>query len=89
VRIFDPSLIPENLTGANMRQINERLPGFSKLLCNRLDEAIGPSGLIIAAQSCVGIEELRPHVNDRHTVLDVNGWPELRSLPSRYEGFLW
>jgi len=89
VRVFDPSLNPENLTGANMRQINERLPGFSKLLCSRLDEAIGPSGLIIVAQSCVGIEELRPHVNDRHTVLDVNGWPELRSLPSKYEGFLW
>lgn len=89
VRIFDPSLIPENLTGANMRQINERLPGFSRLLCNRLDEAIGPSGLIIAAQSCVGIEELRPHVNESHIVLDVNGWPELRSLPSKYEGFLW
>lgn len=89
VRVFDPSLIPENLTGANMRQINERLPGFSKLLCSSLDETIGPSGLIIVSQSCVGIEELRPHVNERHTVLDVNGWPELRSLPSRYEGFLW
>jgi GDP-mannose 6-dehydrogenase len=89
VRVFDPSLIPENLTGANMRQINERLPGFSNLLCSRLEDAIGPSGLIIVSQSCVGIEELRPHVNKGHTVLDVNGWPELRSLPSRYEGFLW
>jgi GDP-mannose 6-dehydrogenase len=89
VRVFDPSLKPENLTGSNMRQINEKLPGFSELLCNRLEDAIGPSGLIIAAQSCVDIEDLRSHVNDDHTVLDVNGWPELRSLPSKYEGFLW
>ena len=89
VRVFDPSLNPDNLTGTNMQQINERLPGFSKLLCSRLDQAISSSGLIIAAQSCVGIDDLRPYVTDRHTVLDVNGWPELRSLPSRYEGFLW
>jgi GDP-mannose 6-dehydrogenase len=89
VRVFDPSLRPENLTGANMQQINERLPGFSQMLCSTLGEAIGSSGLIVAAHPCVSLEELREHVTDRHTILDVNGWSELRSLPAQYEGFLW
>jgi GDP-mannose 6-dehydrogenase len=89
VRVYDPSLKPENLTGANMQQINEKLPGFTELLCSTLREAIGPDGLVVVAHPCVGIDELHRHLTERHIVLDVNGWPELRSLPSRYEGFLW
>ena len=29
------------------------------------------------------------HVTPQHQILDVNGWPELRELPAKYEGFCW
>jgi hypothetical protein len=44
---------------------------------------------VIAAQKCVDIETLKPLLTAEHTVLDVNGWPELRDLPAQYEGFCW
>ena len=50
---------------------------------------LAEAGLVIAAQKCVGIEALRPLITTEHTVLDVNGWPELRDLPGHYEGFCW
>ncbi len=89
VRIYDPALKPEKLTGSNRAQIREKLPGFTDLLCNRLDEAVGPAELVVAAHPCVGIDELRTCITSRHIVLDVNGWPALKELPSRYDGFLW
>jgi GDP-mannose 6-dehydrogenase len=45
--------------------------------------------LIVAAQKCAPLEELKKFVTAKHQVLDVNGWPELRELPCKYEGFCW
>jgi hypothetical protein len=35
------------------------------------------------------VEELQRHIGDRHHVIDINGWPELKALASSYEGFCW
>jgi hypothetical protein len=32
---------------------------------------------------------LAPHITEKHHILDINGWPELASLPCRYEGLCW
>ena len=45
--------------------------------------------LIVAAQKCAGLDELQRFVTGRHHIIDVNGWPELQKLPSKYEGFCW
>jgi GDP-mannose 6-dehydrogenase len=89
VRIFDPQLDLGALVGANKRVIDLKMPHLASLLRTDLDAAVGRRGLLVAAQRCVPVDELRRHLTADHQLLDVNGWPELRSLPCRYEGFCW
>jgi GDP-mannose 6-dehydrogenase len=89
VRIYDPALNLAALVGANKRVIDARMPHLASLLQDDLASAVGRQGLIIAAQPCVPIVELKQLITPRHQVLDVNGWPELRTLPCKYEGFCW
>jgi GDP-mannose 6-dehydrogenase len=89
LRIYDPALNLAALVGSNRRMIDTRLPRLAALLEPDLASALGQQGLVVAAQRCVTVEQLRPFVTPRHRVLDVNGWPELRELPAKYEGFCW
>jgi hypothetical protein len=50
---------------------------------------VGQQGLIVAAQRCASIADLGKVFTSRHRILDVNGWPELRQLAVKYEGFCW
>ena len=87
--IYDPQLNLAKLIGTNKRVIDEKMPHLATLLTGDLDAALGQSGLVIAAQKCIDLETLRPLITTEHTLLDVNGWPELRDLPAHYEGFCW
>jgi GDP-mannose 6-dehydrogenase len=89
LRIYDPALNLAALVGANKRVIDTRMPHLASLLCPDLATALGKRGVVIAAQPCAGIAELRKWVTKDHHVIDVNGWPELRDLPSKYDGFCW
>jgi GDP-mannose 6-dehydrogenase len=89
LRIYDPALNLAALVGSNKRVIDTRMPHLASLLKTDLAEAIGPRSLIVAAQRCASLAELRKLVTPQHRVLDVNGWPELQSLPAKYEGFCW
>jgi GDP-mannose 6-dehydrogenase len=89
VRIYDPALNLSALVGANKRVIDARMPHLASLLRDDLGGAIGQQGLVVAAQPCVPIAELKQYITPAHQVLDVNGWPELRTLPCKYEGFCW
>ena len=87
--IYDPQLNLAKLIGTNKRVIDEKMPHLASLLTSDLAAALGQSGLVIAAQKCIDLETLRPLITTEHTLLDVNGWPELRDLPAHYEGFCW
>ncbi len=87
--IHDPQLNLAKLIGTNKRVIDEKMPHLASLLTGDLAAALGQSGLVIAAQKCIDLETLRPLITAEHTLLDVNGWPELRDLPAHYEGFCW
>ena len=87
--IYDPQLNLAKLIGTNKRVIDEKMPHLATLLTGDLGTALGQSGLVIAAQKCIDLETLRPLITAKHTLLDVNGWPELRDLPAHYEGFCW
>jgi GDP-mannose 6-dehydrogenase len=89
VRIFDPALNLAALVGANKREIDLRMPHLASLLAADLREALGTRGLIVASQKVAPIDQLSAHVTSEHAVLDVNGWPELRTLKSSYAGFCW
>jgi len=89
VRIYDPALNLAGLVGANKRVIDVRMPHLASLLCSDLGTALGNGGLVIAAQQCAAFADLKRCVTRGHHVLDVNGWPELRELPWKYEGLCW
>jgi len=89
LRIYDPALNLAALIGANKRVIDTKMPHLASLLKADLASAIGARGLIVAAQKCAPLADLKKCVTPQHQVFDVNGWPELRELPARYEGFCW
>ncbi len=89
LRIYDPALNLAALVGANKRVIDSKMPHLASLLCPDLKTALGSQGLVVAAQKCAPVADLKQFITSQHHVVDVNGWPELRELPSKYEGFCW
>jgi GDP-mannose 6-dehydrogenase len=89
LRIYDRALNLAALIGANKRVIDAKMPHLACLLKADLASALGQRGLIVAAQRCASLSDLKECVTPQHHVLDVNGWPELRELPAPYEGFCW
>ena len=89
VRIYDPALNLAALVGSNKRVIDTKMPHLASLLKTDLHEALGQQGLVVAAQKCAPIAELKKFITPRHQVLDVNGWAELKQLSAKYEGFCW
>ena len=89
VRIYDPALNLAALVGANKRVIDTKMPHLASLLHPDLKSALARRGLVVIAQKCASIAELKQFVTADHHLVDVNGWPDLRSLPAKYEGFCW
>jgi len=89
VRIFDPQLHLTRIVGSNKRVLETKMPHLASLLRDDLASALGKQGLVLAAQKCATLSELSKFVTPQHHVLDINGWPELRKLPAKYEGFCW
>lgn len=89
LRIYDPALNLASLVGSNKRLIDTRMPHLASVLHQDLKSAMGDKGLVLAAQKCATIEQLSRVLTPAHYVVDINGWPELRTLASRYEGFCW
>jgi hypothetical protein len=59
------------------------LPGSTRKLVNETFADL------VASQKCVDVESLRTVVGAGKRVIDVNGWPELKTLPWSYEGICW
>lgn len=89
LRIYDPALNLSALVGANKRVLDTKMPHLASQLCPDLKTALGTQGMVVVAQKCAPLAELKQFVTAQHQVLDVNGWPELRELSSKYEGFCW
>ncbi|MES2506871.1 MAG: nucleotide sugar dehydrogenase [Verrucomicrobiota bacterium] len=89
LRIYDPSLNLSRLIGANEAEIQRRMPHLASLLREDAREVVEGSDLIIASQKCVKPEDLAAWVTAEKSVIDVNGWRELKALPWSYEGLCW
>ncbi len=89
LRIFDPSINLTRLIGANEAEIQRRMPHLAQLLCESVEEVVRESDVIIASQKCASIESLQSVAVSGKSVIDVNGWTELQTLPWSYEGICW
>lgn len=87
--IYDPSLNLSRLIGRNEAEINRRMPHLASLLRETAEEVVAECDLLVASQKCVSVDELRAVVRTEQSVIDVNGWRELKTLPWKYEGVCW
>jgi GDP-mannose 6-dehydrogenase len=65
------------------------MPHLARLMAASAAEVVSGSEVIVAAQPCTSLDELRGCVRAEQHVIDVNGWQELETLPWRYEGLCW
>jgi GDP-mannose 6-dehydrogenase len=89
VRIHDPLVDVSRLIGANEAEMQRRMPHLARLLVSEASEVVKQSDVIVASQRCADAETLRDAANEGQHLVDVNGWPELRALPWKYEGLCW
>ena len=89
VLLYDPKVKPSALVGANRIQIDRRLPSLDDLLTQDLDKAIAWAETIVVLHRVLDCSRLQCLVRDSQVIVDINGWPELAQLPSRYVGFCW
>ena len=89
LHIYDPQLNLARLIGANANEIQRRMPHLASLLRPSLREVIENSDVVVAAQKCADADELIPVVRMDQSVIDVNGWTELKTMLWKYEGVCW
>ncbi len=89
VRIYDPIVNPERLTGANLRSVQERLPHLGRLL--HADVRVALEGTDVALVSSADPAVIRAlHAAPPRRVIDLNGHlgPDVEGLDG-YEGIGW
>jgi GDP-mannose 6-dehydrogenase len=89
LRVYDPHLNTAELIGSNERLISRTMPHLSRLMATTLAEAVEGAEVIVISQKCALLPELAACLTADQTIIDVNDWRELQSLPSRYLGFCW
>ena len=89
VRIYDPIVNPERLTGSNLRYIENHLPHLGRLLFAAPREALkGCDVAVVATSDRAVVDELR--TSPPAWIFDLNGrlGAEIERLPG-YEGIGW
>jgi GDP-mannose 6-dehydrogenase len=89
VRIFDPVINQLELVGANIAQLSRRIPHLDTILVTDLATAFAGATTVVISHAVISIEDIQQHIMPTATVIDVNGWPALESLPCSYKGFCW
>lgn len=89
VSIYDPQINLSRLIGSNEQQIQARMPHLAQLLKQDAKEVIENCEVLVVSQKCVSESIFRASVRAEHTIIDVNGWDILKTLPSRYDGLCW
>jgi GDP-mannose 6-dehydrogenase len=89
LHIYDPHLQLGRLVGANATEIQRRMPHLAAMLRPSAAEVIRRSDVVVASQKWSQTGDFAPAVRAEHSVIDLSGWIELRSLAWQYEGICW
>jgi len=71
--IFDPWVDPDTLTGANERDIRQRMPHLGRLLAGSVEQAVRGADVVLVAQRCTGLDRMAAALERSQVVIDVNG----------------
>ena len=88
VRVFDPGVRVDRLTGANLAYVTERAPGLAARLCLTLEEAVAHGETLVLAHADVGAAALKLASENQRIVDLVRVRPELRTSGD-YVGLFW
>lgn len=89
VRLIDPLVEPESLTGTNEVFARMKLPDLEELLTDSLGDNLDLAATIVVAKKCLPLDEFSRSLTSQHHIIDVNNWPELAELAASYEGICW
>jgi GDP-mannose 6-dehydrogenase len=88
LRIYDPGVRLDVLTGANLKSIHERLPTLDRLMCSTLDSAVEHAAVLALAHPGPGTEAIDRAGNWRRIVDLVRVRPNL-CTSGNYYGLSW
>ena len=90
LRIFDPEVHLSRLMGANRSYIDAHLPHVGSLLCERIEDMLGPSEVILVGLNQPALNDaLQARVTPAQLVVDLVNLPNRDLLRCRYEGVCW
>lgn len=91
VLVYDPDVNLQEMLGANLEYLERQLPQINKILCNRPEEMMRLSDVLVVSQKRLEFIDLLKNVNHSAMVLDLvrlSDRPESLGLP-KYKGLSW
>ncbi len=90
LRIYDRNVSLARLVGANKAYIEEQIPHLSSLLCDSLDEVVGPSEVIVIGNQSAEFADAVERCRADQIVIDLVRLPVAGSLlTAEYRGICW
>lgn len=89
VRIFDPIIRPDRLTGSNARYIEELLPHVGELLCHDAEAIIAHSDIVVVGNAKVAGDVLPALAERGVPVIDLVRVDRERRSGEGYQGIAW
>lgn len=86
VRIYDRNVMASQLLGANKKAIQEKLPGFDKMLCPNLADVLEWADALVVTNKAPEFRSLT--VAERKPIIDLVRIKELENN-SGYQGICW
>lgn len=89
LRIFDPIIRPDRLTGTNKSYINDLLPHVGDLLCQDIDDLVAHSEVVVVGNKKV-MGNVMPVLEERGIpVVDLVRIDRARTSEGDYQGIAW
>jgi len=89
LKIIDPLVHPERLTGLNLAYVRTKLPEIGGLMIDDLEDGLNWADVVVIAQATSKTAELvLANARDK-IIVDLSGLLYDRTTPDGYEGFLW
>jgi GDP-mannose 6-dehydrogenase len=89
LRIFDNNVSLARLIGANKAYIDKQIPHLSSLLCDRIEEVVDRSDVIVIGNQSPEFIAALKHTRPDQIVIDLVRLPIPGSLPAEYRGLCW
>jgi GDP-mannose 6-dehydrogenase len=90
LKLYDKEVSLSKLIGSNKRYIEKTIPHISKLMQPTIEDAVGPSEVIVVTKnSNEFVEILKNGVGKDKKVIDLVGVLVKQDISSEYSGICW